>query len=91
MDYPYRDFTHAVEELDRVSDIESKRWHIEKRKVGAVWALRSAFVIFWKAYFTENGRKEGAQGLFLSVHKGMLVFLTYAKYWELGRNQNTGA
>ena len=87
--YPYRDFTHAVEELDRLTDAESKKWFEEKRKVGIIWALRSMVSAFWKVYFGQKECRNGVRGLFFAVHQGMFVFLSYAKYWELGRNQKS--
>ena len=91
MDLPERNFSQAVEELDRLSDIESKKWFLEHRKVGAFWAVRSSAAAFWKAYFTQKGHRQGIRGLFFAVHAGMLLFLTYAKYWELGRDQKKNA
>lgn len=89
MEYPYRDFTHAIEELDRLTDIQSRKWLSEKRRVGVFEVVRSTVSGFWKVYFTQKGFRDGVRGLFFAVHTGMLTFLTYAKYWELGRNQKT--
>ena len=89
MNYPYRDFTHAVEELDRLTDDESKKWRSEGRRVRILGVVRATVADFWKIYFTQKSSQQGVRGLFFAVHTGMLTFLTYAKYWELGRNQKT--
>ena len=37
--YTYRDFTDAINKLDRQTDLESKKWFREKRKISALGTL----------------------------------------------------
>jgi glycosyltransferase involved in cell wall biosynthesis len=86
--YTYRDFTDAVAKLDRQTDLEARKWFRESRKVGAFSIVRKTVDRFWKAYVSKQGYKDGVIGLFLAVNSGLYQFLSYAKYWELKRNQS---
>ncbi len=85
--YTYRDFTDAIGKLDRQTDLEAKKWVREKRKVGVFSVLRKMVDRFWRAYFKNQGYKDGVIGLFLAVNSGMYQFLSYAKYWEMKKFQ----
>ncbi|OGW83988.1 MAG: hypothetical protein A3C47_01255 [Omnitrophica bacterium RIFCSPHIGHO2_02_FULL_51_18] len=85
--YTYRDFTDAISKLDRQTDLEAKKWFRENRKVGVFSILRKMVDRFWRAYFSKQGRKDGVIGLFLAVNSGMYQFLSFAKYWELKKNE----
>lgn len=85
--YTYRDFTDAVAKLDRQTDLEARKWFREKRKVGMLGTLRKMVDRFWRAYVSKKGHKDGIIGLFLAVNSGMYQFLSYAKYWEMKRDQ----
>ena len=85
--YTYRDFTDAIAKLDRQTDLEARKWFRENRKVGTLSILRKTTDRFWRAYISKKGYKDGVIGLFLAVNSGMYQFLSYAKYWELKRNQ----
>ena len=81
--YTYRDFTDAIAKMDRQTDLEARKWHREKRKVGAFSVMRKMVDRFWKSYVSKKGYKDGVNGLFLAVNSGMYQFLSYAKYWEM--------
>ncbi len=85
--YTYRNFTDAVAKLDRQTDLEARKWFREKRKVGMLGTLRKMVDRFWRAYVSKKGHKDGIIGLFLAVNSGMYQFLSYAKYWEMKRDQ----
>ena len=80
-------FTQDITNLDRLTDVEARRWVTEKRKTGIFSSLRKMSASFFRVYFTEKARKEGVPGLFRAVNAGMFEFLTYAKYWEITRSQ----
>ena len=86
--YTYRDFTDAIAKLDRQTDLEAMKWFREKRKVGIFATLRKMIDRFWRAYFSKQGYKDGVIGLFLAVNAGMYQFLSFAKYWEM-KKQNS--
>jgi len=85
--YTYRDFTDAIAKLDRQTDLEAKKWFREKRKIGILGTSRKMIDRFWRSYFSKQGYKDGVIGLFLAVNSGMYQFLSFAKYWELKKNQ----
>ncbi len=85
--YTYRDFTDAIAKMDRQTDLEARKWFREDRKVGTFSILRKTVDRFWRAYISKKGYKDGVIGLFLAVNSGMYQFLSYAKHWELKRNQ----
>jgi len=84
--YTYRDFTDAVAKLDRQTDLEARKWFREKRKVGIWGTVRKMVDRFWRSYYSKKGYKDGVNGLFLAVNSGMYQFLSFAKYWELQKN-----
>ena len=85
--YTYRDFTDAIAKLDRQTDLEARKWFREKRKIGVVSTARKTVDRFWRAYVSKQGYKDGVIGLFLAVNSGMYQFLSFAKYWEMGRDE----
>ena len=88
---PAGEFTKAIEDLDRQTDLEAKKYFEEKQPISAPRALSRMVGAFWKVYFKERSRREGVKGLFRAVNAGMFHFLTYAKHWELERSKRTGA
>ena len=82
-----RDFTKAIEELDRRTDLEARKRFDERRAARALPAVRRMLGEFWKVYHSEKAYREGVDGLFRAVNAGMFHFLTYAKHWELERNK----
>ena len=85
--FPYKDFSQAIDELDRETDENARLWIKEGRKAG-LWGALSAMVRdFGRVYFKEGARRQGVRGLFWAVHCGMRPFLSYAKYWELKRDR----
>jgi glycosyltransferase involved in cell wall biosynthesis len=89
--YTYRDFTDAIEKLDRQTDLEARKWFRERRRVGVLGTLRKTVDRFWRAYFKKQGYRDGVIGLFLAVNSGMYQFLSYMKYWEMLRAEKRGA
>ena len=85
--YTYRNFTDAIAKLDRQTDLEARKWFREKRKIGIFSTIRKTIDRFWRAYFSKQGYKDGVIGLFLAVNSGMYQFLSFAKYWEMKKNE----
>ena len=86
-----RDFTQAIEELDRQTDLEAKKWHEEGRKTTAWQVVKRMVAEFRRIYYAENARREGVDGLFRAVSGAMFHFLAYAKCWELDRDRKKDA
>jgi glycosyltransferase involved in cell wall biosynthesis len=81
--YTYRDFTDAIQKLDRQTDLEAQKWFRENRKIGIFKTIRQTVNQFIKGYFFKKGYKDGVLGLFLAVNSGMYQFISYIKFWEL--------
>ena len=84
------DFTQSVADLDRRTDQEARLSFQEGRKNSGFAAARRMAGAFWKTYRSEKACREGVPGLFRAVNAGMFHFLTYAKHWELQRNEKRG-
>lgn len=80
---PKTSFTESINELDRRSDAEARKWLEEKRRAGTFGSLCRGVGAFWESYFAKKGCRDGVPGLFNAVNAGMLPFLTYLKYREL--------
>lgn len=85
--YPYKNFSEAIDLLDRQTDEAAAQWLGQKRSASAAAALGQLVRTFCRVYFKEGSRRQGVPGLFWAVHCAMIPFLTYAKYWELKRDQ----
>ncbi len=83
-------FTQAVEELDKQTDLEARQWLQKARRPDAFAALGRSVSAFRKVYLSEKACREGVPGLFRAVQAGMFHFLTYAKHWELERGRARG-
>ncbi len=90
LDFPYKDFTEAIAKLDEQTDIQARKWHEEKKRVGLIGTLTRMVARFWEVYFSRRGCKQGVVGLFLAVNAGMYEFLSYAKLWELKKADPSG-
>jgi hypothetical protein len=88
---PDMDFTRQIEELDRRTERQARLWFEEKRKVSAPAAVRGMVSAFWRVYVSQNARRDGVRGLFRAVQEGMFHFVSYAKHWELERNEKNRA
>ncbi len=87
-EFPYKDFSEAIDALDRETDDEAKLWHQRGLRV-SVWTILGRMIRdFWKTYEGQKSRRMGVRGLFWAVHCGMRPFLTYAKCWEHQRNKS---
>jgi hypothetical protein len=87
MDRMDDDFTQAVEDLDRRTDLEARKRLLDGRKASGWAAARRMTGDFWNVYHKQGARREGVPGLFRAVQAGMFQFLSYAKHWELERNE----
>jgi hypothetical protein len=87
--FPYKNFSDAIEVLDKETDQAAREWLALGQKVSMVRMIRLMVSCFWRSYYKEGKRRLGVPGLFLSVNEGMRPFLTYAKLWELQRGRRT--
>jgi hypothetical protein len=83
----YRDFTDAIDQLDQETDIEAARRIAEKRSLGVCSTIIRMIQCFCNQYFARRGRKDGVVGLFLAVHSAMFQFISFAKCWEMKKNE----
>ena len=86
--YPYKNFSEAIDLIDKESDRLAQQWHKDKVRASLLGALVGMTTIFFREYYRRGHKKNGVPGLFFSVNEGMKHFLTYAKYWELKKGDH---
>ncbi len=84
--YSYKDFGEFVRSLDGQTTKEAQKWYSTKKKVTFFKAMWRTIDRFIRTYYTKKGYKDGYVGLFIAACGGMYQFLSYAKYWEIKRN-----
>ncbi|MFH1996336.1 MAG: glycosyltransferase family 2 protein, partial [Candidatus Omnitrophota bacterium] len=81
--YSYRDFCDFVRSVDNQTTLEAKKWFNEKRKIGALKAVRKTVDRFIKTFWMKKARKDGMVGFMVAYFNGLYQILSYAKYWQL--------
>ena len=76
-------FTNMIGKLNHQTNFEARKWFREKRKVGVFTLSRKMLHRFFKAYFLQQGFRDGWIGFMLAVNGSLYQLLSYAKYWEL--------
>ena len=85
--YSYRDFHDFFESLNNQTTQEAKKWFKEKRRIGFLKMYRKFVDRFLKAYILKQGFRDGFLGLIVSYGSGLYQVMSYAKYWEMLRNE----
>ena len=84
--YSYRDFHDFFESLNNQTTLEARKWFKERRKIGFVKMYRKFVDRFLKAYILKQGFRDGFLGLMVAYGAGLYQVMSYAKYWEMLRN-----
>src|SRR3989338_155215 len=84
--YSYRDFHDFFESLNNQTTLEAKKWFKERRRIGFVKMYRKFVDRFLKAYILKQGFRDGFLGLMVAYGAGLYQVMSYAKYWEMLRN-----
>lgn len=85
--YSYKDFTHFLAKLNGQTSMEAKKWFQTNRKISLGKALWRTFDRFPRSYLRKKGYKDGFYGFMVSFFASLYQIISYAKYWELKRNQ----
>jgi len=70
-------------------DILDKRGVLDKKEIRYNLGIRPLKLI-WKSYIKKKGYREGIYGLVVAVLDAFGHFSTWAKYWELIKNRESG-
>jgi len=81
--YSYRDFSDFLRSVDNQTTLEAKKWFNERRKIGALKAVRKTVDRFLKTYYVKEGRRDGMVGFMVAYFNGLYQLLSYAKYWQM--------
>lgn len=87
--YSYRDIHDFVQKQNSQTTLEAKKWFREKRKIGLAKTMRKFFDRFLRAYVRKKGYKDGFYGFILAYFGGLYQIMSYAKYWEMLRNERS--
>lgn len=85
--YSYPTISHYLPKLNRYTT----QWAKEEYEKGFRISIKNWIVCFFikplyfflKKYFFLKGYREGFSGLFISLSSGLVIFMNYAKLWEL--------
>jgi len=81
--YSYRNFSDFLQSVDNQTTLEAKKWFNEKRKIGALKAVRKTIDRFLKTYIVKKGYRDGVVGFMVAYFNGLYQLLSYAKYWQM--------
>ncbi len=87
--YSYRDFHEFFSSLNNQTTLEARKWFRERRKIGFLKMYRKFVDRFLKAYILKQGFRDGFLGLMAAYANGMYQVMSYAKYWEMLRNESS--
>jgi len=88
--YSYKDFGDFLNKLNKQTDQEVTKWiKAGKKMTRARFAWRT-FDRFMRSYFRKKGYREGFIGFMVAFFAGFYQFISYAKYWERKKEEQTG-
>lgn len=89
--YSYFTLTQYFEKFNRyttrLADEESEKGIRMNNKNCLIYLFVKPILWFLKKYFFQYGWRDGIRGFFISVSSGLVIFTTYAKLWEMQRNE----
>ncbi|HAT72348.1 MAG TPA: hypothetical protein DCS63_05985 [Elusimicrobia bacterium] len=91
--YSYRSLEQYFEKFNRYTARLAGEARAKGVRVGA-WNFITLFFIkplFWflRKYLFRKGFMDGFRGLFISLSSGLVIFVTYAKLWEMQENERS--
>lgn len=90
--YHDRGLHHELDRINRYSTLAARQLHREGRGGGGVLApLLRALTYTGQRYFLQGGFLYGRAGVVDACLRGTYGFLKYAKHWDLGRRERSGA
>jgi glycosyltransferase involved in cell wall biosynthesis len=85
--YSYKDFGDFLNKMNKQTTLEAAKWFRDKRRMGKLKAAWRAYDRFMRTYFTKKSYKEGFVGFMVAYFAALYQILSYAKYWELRKNE----
>ena len=82
----YPDFEHFLESINRQTTLEARKWVTDKRPMSLFLTFRKGTDRFIKGFILKGGYKDGFIGFMVSFFASLYQLLSYAKYWEIKRN-----
>lgn len=83
----HRTLTEMVEKTNEWSETEAAlRYSIHHPPVTWWRIIRVILTGFWQSFITQGGWRAGTVGWIESMYQGFSMFVTYAKLWELQKN-----
>ena len=89
--YTSTDFADWIRKFNGQTTWEAHKWIRDKRPIGPWRAFRKGWSRFLKYYFLRDGVKTGYTGFLMSYFHFSYQIITYAKYRELKRAQESAA
>jgi len=86
----YPDFEHFLASLNRQTTLEAVKWIQTGRQMSLGRAVWRTIDRFPRVYFGKKGYKDGFIGFMIAFLASLYQVMSYAKYWEMKRNQREG-
>ncbi len=87
--YSYRDIEDFVAKLNRQTSWEARKWHAQNKPMRLGRFLWRSYDRFMRSYFGRQGYREGFWGFVTAYFAGLYQFLSYLKYREIVRANDT--
>ena len=91
--YSYRSLEQYFEKFNRYTTRLAGEAREKGVRVGAGNFITLFFIkpLFWflRKYLFRKGFMDGFRGLFISLSSGLVIFVTYAKLWEMQENEGS--
>jgi glycosyltransferase involved in cell wall biosynthesis len=87
----YRDFSHYLAKLNGQTTLEARKWIQSGREMTLGKALWRTFDRFPRTYFRKKGRRDGFIGFMVAFFASLYQIISYAKYWEMKKKNDTKA
>ncbi|MBF0384373.1 MAG: glycosyltransferase family 2 protein [Candidatus Omnitrophica bacterium] len=84
----YPDFEHFLGSLNRQTTLEARKWINTGRQMSlgrAVWRTLDRFP---RSFFGKRGFKDGFIGFMIAFFASLYQIMSYAKYWQMKRENN---
>lgn len=83
----YPDFEHFLASLNRQTTLEARKWINTGREVSLGKAMWRTIDRFPRTFLGKAGYKDGFIGFMVAFFASLYQVMSYAKYWEMKRNQ----
>ena len=85
----YPDFEHFLASLNRQTTLEAQKWIDTGRHMSLGHAIWRTMDRFPRSFIRKKGYKDGFIGFMIGFFASLYQIMSYAKYWELKKNNKT--